>query len=311
MDVVEVKTRGGLVEDEKRGFAALLAEVVSQFDALVFTARKGGRRLPQFDVAQPHILQRAQAFGHLTGLVGVEKVDGLIDRHVEDVVDVLVVEFHLQHLGFEALTVATLAFQHEVGHKLHLNAHGALALALLAPAAIGIEGEKGGCHLHLFGQRLVGHQAPDFVVGLDVGHGVGARGLADGVLVDEVDSTEGIEIAGEVDVLPGAVGALPEVALQCTVEDIAHKGGLARTRHTGHHGEHIEREVHVDAFQVVVARTDHADGAIPPAARSGDVYPFCPREKVESVALRVGRIYLRGSFFYLRGRIFYLRGRFF
>ena len=107
-------------------------------------------------------------------------------------------------------------------------------------------------------------------------------------MVDEVDSPEGIEVAGEVDVLPGAVGTLPEVALQCTVEDVAYKGGFARTRHTGHHGQHVEREVHVDAFQVVVARTDHADGAIPPAARGGDVYPFCSCEKVEGVALRVG-----------------------
>ena len=39
VDVVEVKSRGGFVEDEKRGDGTLLREVVGQFHTLVLAAR--------------------------------------------------------------------------------------------------------------------------------------------------------------------------------------------------------------------------------------------------------------------------------
>lgn len=42
LDIVEVETRGGLIEDEEGGFGLLEAEVVGELHALVFTARKGG-----------------------------------------------------------------------------------------------------------------------------------------------------------------------------------------------------------------------------------------------------------------------------
>ena len=58
---MEVKSRGGFVEDEECGDGALLREVVSQFHTLVFAAREGGGRLPKFDVAESHIAERTKA----------------------------------------------------------------------------------------------------------------------------------------------------------------------------------------------------------------------------------------------------------
>ena len=37
VDIMEVQTRGRLVEDEERGFLLLLSDEVGQFDALVLT----------------------------------------------------------------------------------------------------------------------------------------------------------------------------------------------------------------------------------------------------------------------------------
>ena len=54
--VVEVQSRGWFVEDEHGRVRLFLTEIVSQLHALVFTARKGGGGLSQFDIAQSHIL---------------------------------------------------------------------------------------------------------------------------------------------------------------------------------------------------------------------------------------------------------------
>ena len=41
IDVVEVQTCGGFVEDEEGGILTLLSDEVGQLDALVLTTRKG------------------------------------------------------------------------------------------------------------------------------------------------------------------------------------------------------------------------------------------------------------------------------
>ena len=115
-------------------------------------------------------------------------------------------------------------------------------------------------------QGLFGHEFANLVEGLDVGDGVGARGTADGVLVDEVDGLHGVEVAGEVGMLAGTVARLVEMTEKGFVEDVAHEGGFARTRHARHDGEDIEGEAHIDAAEVVLASTDNVDEAIPPTS---------------------------------------------
>ena len=154
LDVVMVEARRGLVEDEHRGLALLQAQIVGQLDALVLAAREGGGALAQFDVAQTHILQRLEQAHNLLLAVLREELHSLVDGHIKHVVDVLPLVAHLQHIGLEALAVTRLALEHEVGHKLHLHRHGAFALALLAAAALGVEGEMRRRELHLLRQWL-------------------------------------------------------------------------------------------------------------------------------------------------------------
>ena len=77
-----------------------------------------------------------------------------------------------------------------------------LALTLLATAAGDVEREVRGVESRPLGVGLVGVEFADFVVGLDVGHGVRPRGFADRVLIDHFDRTkrrkiafDGVEIA--------------------------------------------------------------------------------------------------------------------
>ena len=93
------------------------------------------------------------------------------------------------------MTVAGLTLEHEVGHKLHLNRDHTGTFTLLAATALGVEREILRCEAHLLRQRLCCIEVTDGVVGLDVGGGIGTGGLANGVLVDELDMFDGVDIA--------------------------------------------------------------------------------------------------------------------
>ena len=130
--------------------------------------------MAELDVAQSHILERPQE-SHDAGLpVGCEELDGLVDGHVEHIIHILSPEGDFQYVLLEALAMATLAGKHQVGHKLHLNGHGAFSLSLLTAASFGIEAEASGRVAHLLGQRLCGKEAAYLIPGLHVSYGVGA-----------------------------------------------------------------------------------------------------------------------------------------
>ena len=80
-----------------------------------------------------------------------------------------------QRVGLEALAVACLTLEHEVGHELHLHGDGTLTLTLLASAPLAIEGEVACCIAQLFGERLLCEELAYLVIGLEVGDGVRAR----------------------------------------------------------------------------------------------------------------------------------------
>ena len=282
-DVVEVETRGGFVEDEERGHGLFHAEVIGQLHALVFAAREGGTVLSELDIAQPHVLQGFQAAGDALLAVGGEELDGPVDGHFQNVVNVLPFVTHLQHIALEAFAMTGFTLQHEVGHELHFHLHHAFALALLATSAIGIEGEEGRREVHLLGQGLCGHELAYLVVCLDVGDGVGAGGTSDGVLVDKLHSLHGIHVALQTDELAGPVGHLVNGAFHGAVQNVADQGGFARTAHAGHHGEHVEGKVHGDAFQVVLPCAYHADAAVPDAARQRLFDAFFTEQVVKCV----------------------------
>lgn len=288
-DVVEMQPRGRFVEDENGRFRFLHAEIVGQFHALVLAARKGIGRLTQLDVAQSHVLQRFEFFRYLGLPVRVEELDGLVYRHVEHVINVLPAEFHFQQVTFEPFAVARLAFQHEVGHELHFHRDRPFAFAFLATSAFGVEREEAGREAHLLGQRLCGEQFAYLVVGLDVGDGVAARRLADGILVHELDILYHLQVAFQSEELARTVGHFVELPFHGAIEDVAHEGGLTRSADSRDHRHDVEREAYVDSAQVVGPCAFHFDIVCPRAyaVRQGD--GFLSRQVFHGVASRVLR----------------------
>ena len=60
VDVVEVQSRGGFVEDEEGRLLTFLTDEVGQLDALVLTTRERRRVLPEFDISQADVLEGFQ-----------------------------------------------------------------------------------------------------------------------------------------------------------------------------------------------------------------------------------------------------------
>ena len=284
-DVVEVEASGGLVENEECRIGLLHAQVVGQLDALVFATREGGRRLPQLDVAQAYVLQRDELLDDFLLPVLAEELDGLIDSHFKYVVDVGVVEAYLQRVGLEALAVARLALQHQVGHELHFHGDGTFALAFLATAAFAVEAEVAGRVAHLLGQRLFGIELAYLVVGLEVGHGIAARRLADGILVDELHVAQVLQVAADADELARPVAAFVQLALQGTVEDVAHQRTLTRAADACYHRHHVQGEAYVDTLQVVFAGTFYLDIVVPRAVMRGHGDGFLAQQVAHRIAV--------------------------
>ena len=189
----------------------------------------------------------------------LEELDGFRNRHVEHVEDVLAIVLNVEHIALEALAVTTFALENQIGHELHLNRDDTRAFAFLASAAVGIEREVLGGETHLLGQGLVGKELADGIVSLHVRGGIGARALADGVLVDELHMADSLPVAIQRNVFARNVGHLVEMALQGRVEGAFDERRLAATADARYHRKHVERETHVDAFQVVHASSLQQD----------------------------------------------------
>ena len=178
-------------------------EVGGEFDALGFAAGERGGGLAEADVAEADLVEDVELVDDF-GDAG-EVAEGFLDGHVEDVVDVAALVLDVEDGGFVTGSVAFFAGELDVGEELHFDGDGAVAFADVAAAAGDVEGEAAGGEALALGVGLGGEEGADFVEGLDVGDGVGARGAADGGLVDEDDVVEVLG-AGEGAVEVGGFG---------------------------------------------------------------------------------------------------------
>ena len=76
---------------------------------------------------------------------------GLVYGHLQNIVNILVLELYFQGIGLETLAMTTFAFQYQVGHELHFYRNRTFALTFLATASFGVEREIAGGKAQLFG----------------------------------------------------------------------------------------------------------------------------------------------------------------
>ena len=67
------------------------------------------------------------------------------------------------------------------------------------------------------------------------------------------------------------------MATQGGEEDVLHQGGFSRAAYASDHGQDIERELHVDVLQVMLAGTGYGDEVVPATAmvRYGNFSDAC------------------------------------
>jgi hypothetical protein len=194
-------------------------------------------------------------------------------------VDVAALVLDVEGGGFVTGSVAFLAGEFDVGEELHFDGDGAVSLADVAASARDVEGEAAGGEALALGVGLGGEEGADLVEGFDICNRIGSRGAADGRLVDEDDVVEvlgagegAVEVGGFGRLLgAGAAGFAVEQLHERAVEHLVDERGLARAADAGDAAEQVERDVDVDAAQVVDARAGEAKMlAAGLAAVSGD-----------------------------------------
>ncbi len=208
-------------------------------------------------------MQRLQAALDLGDVL--EELERVLDRHLEHVRDRLALEAHLERLAVVALAVALLAGHVDVGQEVHLDLDLAVAAADLAAAALHVEAEAAG--LVAARPRLLGaaEQVPDLVEHARVRGRVRARRAPDRRLVDVDDLVDLIEAPHAPVRARAQLGPVQAVGHRA-VEHLVDQRGLARAGHTGHAGEHAERDLRVDRLEVVLARALDLDVAARAAA---------------------------------------------
>ena len=154
--------------------------------------------------------------------------------------------------GFLIVTAAVtdVAEDVDVGQEVHLDALLAFALAGFAAAALDVEGEAAGLVAALAGLREAGEEVADGGEDAGVGGGIGARGAADGGLVDLDDLVDLVD-ADDAAVFAGLFARAVEVSGEGAVEDVGDEGGFAGAGDAGDDGHDAEREVRGDVLQVV------------------------------------------------------------
>ena len=258
-DIFKVQAGGRLVQHVDGAAVGALLQFGCKLHALRFTTGEGGCGLTQANVAQAHVHEGVQVARN-RGERG-EELCGFFHGHFEHVGNGLALVVHFEGFAVVALAVAGFAGHVDVRQEVHFNLQGAVAGAVLAAAALDVEGESTrGVAAHF---RFAGlcEQLADVVEHAGVGGGVRARGTTDGRLVHVNDL---VQVLQAVDALVAAghlLGAI-ELVRQGGVQNVVDKGGFTRAGHTGHRGEHAQREGHGHVLEVVFAGAAHGQLAV-------------------------------------------------
>ena len=126
-----------LIQNVEGAAGRPLGEFAGQFDPLRFPTGQGRRGLSQLDVVQPHIMQGLE-LGPDKGNM-LEKLQGLIHRHAQDIGDAPILVLDLQCLPVIPLALADFAGHIDVRQEMHLDLEQTVSLASLATAPFHVE----------------------------------------------------------------------------------------------------------------------------------------------------------------------------
>ena len=166
--------------------------------------------------------------------------------------NVLAAITHVKYLLLEASAFTFFADEFDVGEKLHLDRHRAVALTDFTTTAGHVERKMRGIEAMRLGFARGRERFANRVVDFYVGHGIRTRSAADRRLIYEnyfIDMLRAFKLLISTDVpLPFAA-----LLLQTGIDAIVNQSGFTRAADSGHTNQHIERDIDVDSFQIMLA----------------------------------------------------------
>ena len=248
--VVARKPRRRLVQNIHRLARGSLRKLRGKFHSLRLAARERRRALPELDIPEPHLVKGGNFI--VDGGHGAEKFARFLHRHVEDVGNGLALVAHFERFAVVALAAAHFAGDVDVGQKVHLDLHDAVARAVLAPPARDVEGKSARLEAHRLGVGGRREQLADGGEDARVCCGIGARRAADGRLVDGDDFIEIFDARVRAR-LPVGKTRPAEAVGEDGQNDLVDEGGLARTAHARDRRHEPHGDTRLNAFQIVLA----------------------------------------------------------
>jgi hypothetical protein len=209
---------------------AAVSDITGKLEALGLAPGHGVDRLSQPDVTQSHIGQGLQ--GGNDFFMILEKIQGLVHRHGQNVVNVLLPVVNLKHRGLKPCSFAIRTGDEYIRKKLHLYFFEAVAIAGFTAPAGHIKRKMTGPEFFGFGGGGIGQQPPNRIQGLGVGQGVGARGAPDGSLVHQYNVLDLIQSA-DTAVLAGAIQVVSQGPAGGLVKNFFGQGRFARSGYSG------------------------------------------------------------------------------
>jgi hypothetical protein len=165
-----------------------VATLARELDPLRLTPGQRGRGLAKRDVPQPDVVQRAELAPDFWQ--SAEKLECLLDRHVEHVGDRLPLVVDLQRFAVVPLATTLLTRHINVGQKVHLDLKQTVSAARLASSSGHVEREPAlrvAAHL---GLRQLGEDLADGRKDTGVRRGVRAWSSSNRRLIDRDDLVE-------------------------------------------------------------------------------------------------------------------------
>ena len=185
-----------------------------------------------------------------------KKPSRLLDRHRQHLGDVLPFVPDLQCLTVVAPALADLAWDINVGQKMHLDLDDPIAAASLTTSAAHVETEAARPVSPGLGLYCLREDLAYQVENSRISRGVGPRGTSDRRLVDVDNLVQMFETRDRLVLSGPGMGAV-EGPGQDGVDDLVDERALARAGYAGHADEEPERNTDVDPLQVVLRRAKH------------------------------------------------------
>ncbi len=250
LDIGKVETRGRFVQEVQRLAGTAFDQFACQLDPLRFAAGECGGGLTQFEVVEPHIVQRLQLVADQRNVF--EMVKCFLDIHLQHIGDRLAFVLHLQRFAIKPMSAADGAGDPHGGQEVHFQFVRAVSLAGLAAAPLDVKAEATRLVAPFFRFGQLGVQLADFVKDFDVGGRIGTGCAADGRLIDG-DHLVQVPESFDFPIRARFAVAAIQVATEGLDQDIVDQRTLAGTGNTGHAGKRPQGDLHVDVLEVVVA----------------------------------------------------------